>query len=258
MPGNAGAIGGRRSANTTVAGGIWDLTTQQQERGASNWTGAFALGTSQNPASSATAIRNSGNTTNGAYWYQIPGGSLVELYTDFTTWSSYSFVLINRLSSADHLQYLTTANFATDLTVANTTAPTRSAKISDTDYNIITVADTVKWVIGGNKQIFYRHNDSWTSNFGQVGSCSYTTAYFSNAATPSNSPSWTNFSGYNGACGGGQISSEWGILTGIHANDANYKGTYIGQAAILSTAPAGYTTSTATGWGVPGYAFLSW
>jgi hypothetical protein len=125
MPGNAGIIGGRSSANTTVAGGIWDLTTQQQERGASNWTG-LPLGSLENPASSATAIRNSGNTTNGAYWYQIPGGSLLQLYTDFTTWSSYSFVLVNRFSSADNLQYLTTANFATDLTVANTTAPTIS------------------------------------------------------------------------------------------------------------------------------------
>ena len=37
MSRNAGIIGGRRSANTTVAGGIWDLTSQQQERGASNW-----------------------------------------------------------------------------------------------------------------------------------------------------------------------------------------------------------------------------
>lgn len=210
------------------------------------------------PATSATELRNAGITTNGSYWYQIPGGSKLQLYTDFTTFSSYSFVLVNRFSSADHLQYLTTSNFQGDLTTASTTAPTRSAKISDADYNIITVANTVKWVIGANKHIFYRHNDSWTSNFGSAASCSYTTAYFSTGATPSNTPSWTSFSALAGACGGGQISGDWAILTGIHTNDGNYKGAYLGGSTILSTAPAGYITSTATGWSVPGYAFLSW
>lgn len=253
-----GIIGPLKTVTLSSGSGIWDLKTHQQLRGALAWPGSAALGTSQNPASSATAIRNSGNTTNGAYWYQIPGGSLVRLYTDFTAFSNYSFVLVNRFSSADNLQYLTTANFAEDLFVADTTAPSRSAKISDSDYNIITQLDTVKWVIGANKQIFYRHNDSWTSNFGVASSCGYTTAYFSSLATPSNNPSWANFSANQGACGGGQGSGDWAILTGIHVNDNTYKGTYVGGSAFNSTAPASYTTSTSSGWGMPGYAFLSW
>jgi hypothetical protein len=256
MRSNGGLIGAKKTVSPTSASGIWAIRDAQREHGANNWYAA--LGTSSNPASSATALRNSGNTTNGAYWYQIPSGSLVQLYTDFTTFSSYSFVLVNRFSSADNLQYLTTSSQQGDLTTASTTAPTRSAKISDADYNIITVANTIKWVIASNKHIFYRHNDSWTSNFGSAGSCSYTTAYFSTGATPSNTPSWTSFSQFGGACGGGQIGGDWAILTGIHTNDANYNGAYLGASTSLSTAPAGYITSTATGWGVPGYAFLSW
>lgn len=251
------AVRGGRIGLKAVSGtsGFWSLRDHQQEVGAGSW---YPMGSVGNPAPNASALKSSGITTNGAYWYQIPGGSQVQLYTDFTTFSSYSFVLVNRFSSADHLQYLTTSNFQEDLTTASASAPTRSAKISDADYNIITVANTVKWVVGGNKQIFYRHNDSWTSNFGVAGSCSYTTAYFSTVATPSNTPSWTSFTTYGGACGGGQVGGDWAILTGIHTNDSNYKGVYVGNSTLNSTAPAGYTTSTSTGWSIPGYAFLSW
>lgn len=251
MSPRAGSIGPKRAENT---GGIWKLSDQQQEMGAGTWFNP--PGTIGNPATSATQIRNSGNTTNGVYYYALQSGT-VPLWTDFNTWSNYSFVLVTRFSSADTLQYLTTANQQADLVSATTTAPSRSAKISDTDMNHIIVANTVKWVVASNKQIFYRHNDSWTSNFGQAGSCSYTTAYYSSYATPSNSPSWASFGALAGACGGGQ-SNEWLILTGIHTNDNSYKGTYIGSGAQLSTAPAQYTTGSNTGWSNPGYAFLSW
>lgn len=250
------AIRGGRIGSKAVMGGsgFWSLRDIQQELGAGTWG---APGSAANPASSATALRNSGITSNGAYWYQIPGGSNVRLYTDFTTFPSYSFVLVNRFSAADHFQYLTTSNFQEDLTVANTTAPTRSAKISDQDYNTIVVSNTIKWVIGSNKQIFYRHNDSWSSNFGQVASCGYTTSHFSSYSSASNSPSWNSFSNYSGACGGG-YSNDWLILTGIHVNDPNYKGMYLGSGTGLTNAPTEYTTSTGSGWSMPGYAFLSW
>jgi hypothetical protein len=249
MP-RGGSVGPKRE---TSEGGVWSLQEQQQARGAGEWNQPGSLAS---PATSATQIRNSGNTTNGAYYYDLPSG-VVQLWTDFNTWSSYSFVLVTRFSSADHYQYFTTANQQADLVSATTTAPSRSAKISDTDMNHIIVADTVKWVIGSSKQIFYRHNDSWTSNFGAVASCGYTTAYYSAYATPSNSPSWASFGSAAGACGGGQ-STDWLILTGIHTNDANYKGVYVGNAPQNSTAPAAYTTGTGAGWHQPGYAFFSW
>lgn len=251
MP-RAGRIGPRH----TNTGGIWSLTDQQQEKGAGSWV--LPLGTLANPATSATALRNSGITTNGTYYYSLPSGGSTQLWTDFNTWSNYSFVLITRLSSADHLQYLTSSRNTSDLTTATTTAPTRSAKISDTDINHIISTNTVRWVVGSNKQVFYRHNDSWTSDFGSAGSCSYSNSYYNAWASASNSPSWTSFSAYTGACGGGQGSSDWLILTGIHANDSNYTGAYIGGSGGLTTAPAAYTTATSSGWGNPGYIFLSW
>lgn len=252
MPRRGGSIGPKRDA--LMASGVWSLSDQQQERGAGTW--AVPLGSLGNPAASATQIRNSGNTTNGAYYYTLPSG-IAQLWTDFNTWSNYSFVLVSRFSSSDNLQYLTTANQQGDLVSASTTAPSRSAKISDTDMNYIIVLNTVKWVVASNKQIFYRHNDSWTSNFGTAASCSYTTAYYSSYATPSNTPSWANFGALGGACGGGQ-SNDWLILTGIHTNDGNYNGTYVGTGTGLGAAPAVYTTSTSSGWGMPGYAFFSW
>jgi len=249
MP-RGGSVGPKREASE---GGVWRLEEQQQAQGAGEWN---LPGSLANPATSATQIRNSGVTTNGAYYYALPSGT-VQLWTDFETWSSYSFVLVTRFSSADHYQYLTTANQQADLVSATNTAPSRSAKISDTDMNHIIVANTVKWVTGSGKQIFYRHNDSWTSNFGTPADCGYTTSYYSSYATPSNSPSWASFSQYAGACGGGW-SNTWLILTGIHANDANYKGVYVGGGTELSAAPAAYNLGNGTGWGHPGYAFFSW
>lgn len=68
MSRNAGIIGGRRSANTTVAGGIWDLTTQQQEKGASNWV------LSSTPTLEYLVIAGGGGGGNGSGWAYGGGG----------------------------------------------------------------------------------------------------------------------------------------------------------------------------------------
>ena len=226
--------------------------------------GGVSLGTIGNPAPSATALKASGVSTNGSYWYSFSGGVTRELYTDLTTYSNYPMVMATRLSSADPNQYFTTENNQGDLATvpSNGVAPSRSAKLSDSQLNEIIVANTIRWAIVGQFAVFYRMNDSWTSNFGLAGNCSYTTGYYQNYATPSNTPTWLSFSQYSGGCGGGydRYGSNWLLLTGIHTNDGTYTGGYTGDSSDRGSAPSQYTTGTYSNtlWNVPGYIFLSW
>jgi len=220
-------------------------------------------GTFDNPAPSATALKASGVSTNDSYWYSFSGGVKRQLYTDLTTYSNYPMVLATNLSSADHNQYFTTENNQTDLATipANGVAPSRSAKLSDSQLNEIIVADTIRWVIVGQFAVFYRMNDNWTSNFGAIASCT-PTSYYQNYATPSNTPTWKSFGGYAGACGGGydEFGASWLLLSGIHTNDPTYTGGYTGISGQRGSAPSQYTTGTYGNslWNVPGYVFLSW
>lgn len=222
------------------------------------------LGTLENPATSATALKESGVSTNGAYWYSFSGGVTRQLYTDLTTYSNYPMVLVTNLSSADHNQYLTTENNQGDLATVpvNGVAPSRSAKISDSQLNEIIVTNTIRWVIVGQYAQFYRMNDSWISNFGAPGDCGSGGASYQGYAIPSNTPTWKNFSNYAGGCGGGydELGANWLLLSGIHANDPTYKGGYTGSSSQRGSAPSQYTTGTYgnDSWGVPGYVFLSW
>lgn len=128
--------------------------------------------------------------------------------------------------------------------------------------NEIIVSNTIRYVITGNKSVFYRMNDNWTSNFGAAASCSYTTSYYNAYATPNNSPTWrTDSSGNFGACGGGYDNTgAWLVLSGIHTNDANYKGGYTGASGFRTSPASQYiAANTADGnWGAPGYVLLSW
>jgi hypothetical protein len=225
--------------------------------------GGVPYGTFDNPAPSATALKASGVSTNDSYWYSFSGGVKRQLYTDLTTYSNYPMVLATNLSSADHNQYFTTENNQTDLATipANGVAPSRSAKLSDSQLNEIIVANTIRWVMVGQFAVFYRMNDSWTSNFGTPGDCT-PTSYYQNYATPSNTPNWRNFSAYSGGCGGGydEFGANWLLLSGIHTNDPTYKGGYTGISSQRGSAPSQYTTGTYGNslWNVPGYVFLSW
>ena len=220
-------------------------------------------GTFDNPAPSATALKSSGVSTNNVYWYSFSGGVKRQLYTDLTTYSNYPMVLATNLSSADHNQYFTTENNQTDLATipANGVAPSRSAKLSDSQLNEIIVANTIRWVIVGQFAVFYRMNDNWTSNFGTPANCT-PTSYYQNYATPSNTPDWRNFSSNAGACGGGydEFGANWLLLSGIHVNDPTYAGGYTGISGQRGSAPSQYTTGTYGNslWNVPGYVFLSW
>jgi len=220
-----------------------------------------ALGTESNPATSATQLKNAGITTNGVYYYTLSSGT-VPLYTDFTSFTNYPMVLVTRLSPNDNLQYLTTANYQSDLAAAPTGTPNRSAKISDADMNTIIVPNTIRWAIVASWNTFYRMPDStaWYSNFGLFANCGYNTGLQNAYATPSNTPTWINFGAYAGGCGGGYDSSNnWLSLTGIHTNDNNYYGGYSGSSAARASTVAPYITTSANGsWGQGGYVLLSW
>jgi hypothetical protein len=219
-------------------------------------------GSQSNPATSATQLKNAGITTNGVYYYTLSSGT-VPLYTDFTSFTSYPMVLVTRLSPNDQNQYLTTSNNQSDLAAAPTdSTPSRSAKISDADMNTIIVPNTIRWAIVASWNTFYRLPDSvaWYSNFGQSQSCSYATSLENAYATPSNSPSWQNFGGYTGACGGGYDSSNnWLSLTGIHIGDGVYMGGYSGSSGARGSTVSPYLTTSSNGsWSQGGYVLLSW
>ena len=222
----------------------------------------FDGSSSSKPARSASALAKAGIAENGAYWYQFEDGTVAQLWTDFTSFTNFNFVLVTRLSTADWYQYYTTANNIGDLTVANTTAPSRSSKLSDTNMNQIIKENGVRWVIAGQKGTFYLMNDNWTSNFGTSASCSYTTSYYKAYATPANVPNWQyNFMRYQGACGGGQdASGNWLSLSGIHVNDSGYTAGYSGVSSFRGDCPKNYLcNSTGDGsWSAAGYVFLAW
>lgn len=211
-------------------------------------------------ASSATSLKSvvGGSPSNGAYYYNLPSG-VVQLYTDFTSFSNYPMILVSRICETENQLWQTGALNISDLTVASTTKPTRTSKISDVDMNHIMVLNTIRWVIVGNRDNFYRMNDiTWTSNFGTAQNCPSNSNY-NKLASASNTPTWLDFSGYNGGCGGGQYNSQWLVLSGIHTSDT-ILGAYSGASTIRSTAPAAYTVGTyADGnWNCAGYVFLGW
>lgn len=270
---STGLISGTTSATPYTPAGATDTFTISASDGTNSAPRVFNIvrqwndgSSSSKPAPSASILRSYGFSTNGSYWYSLPSGP-VQLWTDFTSYSNYSFVLVTKMSANDQLQFLTTANNQTDLAVVTTnTAPTRSSKISDTDLNHIIVPNTIRWAMAGNFQIFYRMADAypWRSDFGQFQSCGpYGGAgWHRDFATPANSPSWQPFgNNQNGACGGGQdISGNWLILTGIHCADQNNFGAYTGASSFRNSTFSPYLTTAGANntWSQGGYVLLSW
>lgn len=219
---------------------------------------------SSKAAKSASDIKSIiGTPTDGVYYYQLSSG-IYPLYTNFSTYSNYPMVQVTRLSRNDHYQFRTTGVASEELIITpNNTGPARASKISDIDLNYIINLNTIRWLTIGAYSIFYRMNNNWTSNFGQVDSCSYTTNYYNAFATPSNTPLWNlAFSTYPGACGGGQADGNWLLLSGIHTDQAVYKGGYVGNSPYLGAAIGAYSITDYAGvqgaWNIPGYVFLSW
>jgi hypothetical protein len=230
-----------------------------------NWSswgsvGAQALlGTADNPAPNASSIKaQRGNPEDGPYYYDL-GGTVRQLYTDFSTFPDIPMVLVTRLSTADHLHYQTIAYNTEDLVDATDGAPVRSAKISDAEINHIVVQDSIRWLIVAQKGSFYRMNDSWTSNFGSADTCSYTSSHINAYGSPSNTPGWTNAGSNGGACGGWHATDGWMGLSGIHTNDPDYTGGYSGVSSFRVDAPVQYQTSGSDGtWDNPGFVFIQW
>jgi len=225
--------------------------------------------TSAKAAPSAQHLRDIGITTNGAYYYQLESG-VVQLWTDFTSYSNFQFVLAVRLSTADPNQYLAGANNVGDLTVANTTAPTRSAKISDVDMRYIMGSSEhkIKWNIVAHASAWYQCvPGAWYSNSSPGDTCSYERGFYSGYATPSNTPTWRRDDmKLNGACGALQQGDatngwKWLVIDGIRWASTTYTGGYTGNSSYRATTPSAYLTAPTAGdaqWNHPGYVFLSW
>ncbi len=221
--------------------------------------------TPQAAALNGTDLKNTlgSNAVNGSYWYQLVDGTTQQLWTDFTIYAPYVFVMVSRLNNSSFDQRLTGAVNAGDLAlVPNDTGASQAAKLSDINIGGIQKAGTIRWVIAGAKQTFYRMQASpaWTSDFGTTGCCSCSSFNGYDAyATPSSAPNWQSGAIYNGGCGGGQDSGgSWMTLSGIHINDSRYYGGYAGNSSIMSNTPSPYICGGGTGWNINGWVLMSW
>ena len=218
----------------------------------------------QKAASSATSLKNTlqGNALNGSYWYKFDDGSTKQLWTDFTTYSPYSFVMVTRIWNGSQNQYLTTEQSVTDLAIVPVdSAPTSHAKISDSDMNHIISNGTIRWVIAGNGSTFYRLDDDpvWYSNHGAAQTCSYDRGFYDGISTPSSTPNWLTSGFTYQSCGGINLG-VWASLSGIHTNDGVYFGCYSGSWSGRATPPSPYGVGGASNnqWSQNGYVLLSW
>ena len=203
------------------------------------------------------------NALNGVYWYTMVDGSTQQLWTDFTTYNPYNFVMVSRLANTSFDQRLTSAVNSTDLgIVPNDTAPTQISKLSDINIGGIQRSGTIRWVIAGSKATFYRMEATpkWTSDFGTTGCCSCSAFNGYDAyATPASAPNWQTGSIYEGGCGGGQDSGgAWLTLSGIHINDSRYYGGYAGTSSTMGNTPSPYLCGGGTGWNINGWVLMSW
>lgn len=242
------------------SGGVWSNVKERRLDG----------GTPEKAAINATQLKNTlgGNAINGSYYYRMDDNTTVQLWTDFTSYPPYVFVMTNRISATSQNQYLTTADNVADLALdPNDTTPTQNSKLSDAHMNHIIRAGTIRWNIIAAYTIFFKYDDDpegeWTSNFGASQSCSYGTGYYDSYATPSSAPVWkSDSSGNFGACGGGyDNASLWLPLSGIHTNDNTYFGGYTGASPFRASTQSPYITNGNTtngSWSQPGYVLLSW
>lgn len=204
------------------------------------------------------------SATNGSYWYRFNDGQTRQLWTDFTTYPNFSFVMVTRIWSGSQNQYLTGEENVTDLAITpSNSAPSRHAKLSDAYMNDIIVPGTIRWAIVGNGSIFYRLDDNpqWYSNHGASQSCSYNRGFYDAYATPNTNPSWNTSFGIYQACGGAYDSSNnWLSLTGIHINDGVYFGGYSGGSGFRLTPPSPYSVggTANNSWSQNGYVLLNW
>ena len=242
------------------SGGVWANVKERRLDGS----------TPEKAAVSGAQLKNTlgGNAVNGAYYYRMEDNSTLQLWTDFTSYPPYVFVMSNRLTATTQTQYLTTEDNVADLAIdPNDTTPTRNSKMSDSNMNHIIRAGTIRWNIAGAYGIFLKYDDDpegeWYSNFGSSQSCGYTNGFWDSYATPSGTPVWnTTFANHQGACGAGKDDNNaWLVLSGIHTNDNTYFGGYTGASSYRASVGSPYITNGQTSnsqWDQPGYVLLSW
>jgi len=208
------------------------------------------------PAASCLAIKSGGyGSTDGTY-YIAPDGVLANafaVYCDMTS-DGGGWTLAVRMSNADWAQYQTGALNKSDLTLVSDPT-TRTAKLSDAEYNAINPDQT--WVTCYGRQTIYRRNKStaWYSNHGAAASCSYDRSFWT-GMKKTFTDGWNTSFTYQ-ACGGGLWTGQgWGALQGIQVNDSNYHGCYAGCSVGTTCSASKYSTGGSADWNSNGLVFI--
>jgi hypothetical protein len=195
--------------------------------------------------------------SDGTYWLDPDGAGTTHAgfatYCD-QTYDGGGWTLVQRSFYTSQDQRLTTALNVEDL--ATISANTRTSKVSDAVWNAL--APTEHWSMCGLYQTMYRRAPAttWASNIGQTGTCSYTTGTY-NGVRRSPSDGWSAPTLYAGACGGSQLSGNWGVLSGIQVADGAHFGCYAGCAGpACGTAPSAYAQYNTGSWGSSGLMFV--
>jgi hypothetical protein len=141
------------------------------------------LGTINNPASSATQLQNNGISTNGNYYILI-GGSPVEMYVDFTTFSGGPYVLIMRLSSSSSYNYDNAVWTNTSGGVNTALVPgTNSDQVSSAFYNLSSTRTGLALHSNSNSYFHYIDHSNLTARALANGSGGSLTATSPNGTT---------------------------------------------------------------------------
>ena len=156
--------------NTAVGTAYYNITDDELRiytgatDGWANAAGGAALGTVDNPAASAEALRDVGTTTDGVYYINTPDGGAQQVYCMFTSGSSqggdYGWMLVGRFSADaknNVRSVLASQRSMIDVTQANTSRWSADfGTYTTTEVRVIGCSNTADWMSNRSTDWIYQ------------------------------------------------------------------------------------------------------